>query len=182
MEMMALEGVTPETPPCGEWFVAPGARVVGRVRLGAGASVWFNAVLRGDNELIDIGAGSNIQDGCVVHTDPGHPVRVGAGVTVGHMAILHGCALGDGCLIGMGAVVLNGATVGARSLIGANALVTEGKAIPEGVLAMGQPAKPVRDLTEQEIAGLSASAEKYRRNARRFAAALAPATPGAAQA
>jgi len=172
MELMSLDGVSPEIPADADCFVAPGARLIGAVRLLAGASVWFNAVLRGDNELIEIGEGSNIQDNCTVHTDPGQPVTVGAGVTVGHRAILHGCVVEDGALVGMGAVVLNGARIGARSLLGANALVTEGKAIPEGVLAMGQPARPVRDLTAAELAGLAASAEKYRWNGRRFRAGL----------
>lgn len=179
MTILSLEGVSPDLPADGDFFIAPGAQVIGRVVLRAGASVWFNAVLRGDNEPIEIGEGSNIQDGCVVHTDPGKPVTVGAGVTVGHNAILHGCAIGDGALVGMGAVVLNGAIIGPRSLIGANALVTEGKTFPEGVLIMGQPARVVRDLTAQELAGLEASAAKYRWNARRFSAGLSRSEPPA---
>ncbi|TVQ55889.1 MAG: gamma carbonic anhydrase family protein [Rhodobacteraceae bacterium] len=172
MEILSLDGVTPELPPCGEWFVAPGARLIGRVILRPGASVWFNAVLRGDNEPIEVGEGSNVQDGCVLHTDPGKPLTIGADVTVGHSAILHGCVIGDGSLIGMGAVVLNGARIGRGCLIGANALVTEGKEIPDGSLVMGQPGKVVRALDAEAIAGLRASAERYRWNARRYRSGL----------
>jgi len=172
MELLSLDGLSPETPEDGDLFVAPGARVIGRVRLGAGASVWFNAVLRGDGEPIVIGAGSNIQDNSTVHTDPGCPVHVGPDVTVGHRAILHGCVIGEGALIGMGAVVLNRAVIGPRSLVGANALVTEDKVFPEGVLILGSPARVVRALTPQEIAGLAASAERYRWNARRHRSGL----------
>ena len=116
-------------------------------------------MLRGDNEPIVVGEGSNVQDGCVLHTDMGSPLTIGADCTIGHLAILHGCAIGEGSLVGMGATVLNGAEIGPRALIGAGALVTEGKVIPDGVLVMGRPAKVVRDLTAEEIAGLSRSAE-----------------------
>ncbi|MFN3613596.1 MAG: gamma carbonic anhydrase family protein [Rubrimonas sp.] len=172
MEIMALDGVQPQIDA--DAWVAPGARVIGRVILAAGASVWFNAVLRGDNEPITIGRGSNVQDGTVVHTDPGMPCTVGADVTVGHAAILHGCVVGDGSLIGMGAVILNGARIGKGCLIGANALITEGKEIPDGALVMGQPGKVVRMLTEDERAGLLLSAERYRANAGRYRRGLAP--------
>jgi carbonic anhydrase/acetyltransferase-like protein (isoleucine patch superfamily) len=172
MPLLTLDGVSPILPDSGEYFVAPGAQVIGRVRLAEGASVWFNAVLRGDNELIDVGVGSNLQDGVVCHTDPGKPLTIGADVTVGHMAILHGCTIGDGALIGMGAVVLNGARIGPRCLIGANALITEGKEIPAGSLVMGQPGKVVRALTEDEMAGLAESARRYRANAARYRAGL----------
>lgn len=168
MELLTLDGVSPQTPSDGDYFVAPGARVIGRVTLSAGASVWFNAVLRGDTEPIVVGAGSNIQDGCILHTDPGRPLTIGADVTVGHRAILHGCEIGDGSLVGMGAVVLNGAVVGRGCLIGANALITEGKRIPDGSLVIGQPGKVARSLSPEEIEGLLASAQGYRRNARRF--------------
>jgi carbonic anhydrase/acetyltransferase-like protein (isoleucine patch superfamily) len=157
MEIMALDGVAPDLPESGEWFVAPGARLIGRVILREGASVWFNAVLRGDNEPIEIGEGSNVQDGAVFHTDPGCPLTLGRDVTVGHQAILHGCTVGDG------------------SLIGANALVTEGKEIPDGSLVMGQPGKVVRALDEAAIAGLRESAARYRANAARYRAGLAGA-------
>ncbi len=173
MTVFGLDGVSPEIDP--EAWVAPGAVLVGRIVLAAGASVWFNAVLRGDNEPIEIGEGSNAQDGSVLHTDLGAPLVVGAGCTVGHMAILHGCRIGDGSLIGMGATVLNHAVIGARVLIGAGALVTEGKVIPEGVLVMGRPGRVVRDLTEEEIAGLARSAAGYRANAARYRSGLRPA-------
>lgn len=177
MSLYTLDGVAPDLPTDGEAFVAPGARLIGRVILRAGASVWFNAVLRGDNEPIEVGRGSNVQDGCVLHTDMGFPLTIGPDCTIGHMAILHGCTIGEGALVGMGATVLNGATIGASALIGAGALVTEGRAIPPGVLAVGRPAKPVRDLTEAEIEGLRRSAAGYRMNAARFRAGLAPASP-----
>ena len=172
MPLLTLDGVSPALPEGGAYFVAPGAQVIGRVRLGVEASVWFNAVLRGDNELIDVGDGSNVQDGVVCHTDPGKPLTIGSNVTVGHMAILHGCTIGEGSLIGMGAVVLNGARIGPRCLIGANALITEGKEIPEGSLVMGQPGKVVRALSDAEMAGLAESARRYRENARRYRAGL----------
>lgn len=172
MSLYELDGVAPELPADGEVWIAPGARVIGRVRLGSGASVWFNAVLRGDGEPIEVGAGTNVQDGAVLHTDRGHPCLVGAGVTIGHAAIVHGCTIGDGGLIGMGATVLTGARIGPRTLIGAGALVTEGKEIPGGVLALGRPARVARDLTEAELAGLVRSAEGYRANAARFRAGL----------
>jgi carbonic anhydrase/acetyltransferase-like protein (isoleucine patch superfamily) len=175
MSLYLLDGATPELPADGEVWIAPGARVIGRVILRRGASVWFNAVLRGDNEPIEVGEGSNVQDGCVCHTDMGSPLTVGAQCTIGHMAILHGCTIADGSLIGMGATVLNGARIGPGSLIGAGALVTEGKEIPGGVLAMGRPAKVVRHLSAEEIAGLLRSAAGYRMNAARFRAGLRPA-------
>lgn len=174
MSLYSLDGVTPTVPEDDDYWVAPGARVMGKVTLARGASVWFNAVLRGDNEPIELGEGSNIQDGCVCHTDPGQPLTVGSWVTVGHMAILHGCTIGSGTLVGMGATVLNGARIGSGVLLGAGALVTEGKEIPDGVLAVGRPAKVVRDLGEDEIAGLKRSAERYRANAARYRAGFRP--------
>jgi len=171
MNLYTLDTVAPQTAP--DAWVAPGARLIGRVILGAGASVWFNAVLRGDNEPITIGRGANVQDGCVCHTDMGFPLTVGAECTIGHMAILHGCTIAEGSLVGMGATVLNGAQIGSGVLIGAGALVTEGKAIPDGVLVIGRPAKVVRDLSAEEIAGLRRSAAGYRANAERFRSGLA---------
>lgn len=171
MSLYALEGVAPALAP--DAWVAPGARLMGRVVLEARASVWFNAVLRGDNEPIVVGAGSNVQDGCVCHTDLGYPLTIGPDCTVGHMAILHGCTLEEGSLVGMGAVILNGARIGRGTLIGAGALVAEGKEIPEGVLVLGRPGKVARALTPDEIAGLRRSAAGYRANARRFRAGLA---------
>jgi carbonic anhydrase/acetyltransferase-like protein (isoleucine patch superfamily) len=173
--LYTLDGVAPTFPENGDFWVAPGARLIGWVILEPGASVWFNAVLRGDNEPIRIGAGSNVQDGCVCHTDLGWPLTIGPGCTAGHMAILHGCTVGAGSLIGMGATVLNGAVIGQGALIGAAALVTEGKAIPDGVLAVGRPAKVVRALTAEEEAGLARSAANYRANAVRFRQGLGAA-------
>jgi carbonic anhydrase/acetyltransferase-like protein (isoleucine patch superfamily) len=155
----------------GAW-IAPDAHVIGRVTLGALASIWFGATLRGDNEPIEIGAGANLQERCMVHTDMGFPVTVGRDCTVGHHAILHGCTVEDESLIGMGAIVLNGAVIGRGSLVGAGALVTEGKAIPPGSLVLGSPGKVVRSLDEDALAGLRASAEHYRANAARFRAGL----------
>jgi carbonic anhydrase/acetyltransferase-like protein (isoleucine patch superfamily) len=173
MSLYDLDGVLPALE--GEAWVAPGARLIGRVVLRARASVWFNAVLRGDNEPIVVGEGSNVQDGCVCHTDMGFPLTVGADCTVGHMAILHGCTIGDGSLVGMGATVLNGAVIGRNVLIGAGALITEGKEIPDGTLVIGRPGKVSRDLTAEEIAGLARSAAGYQANAARFRAGLRPA-------
>ncbi|SDL25779.1 gamma carbonic anhydrase family protein [Paracoccus chinensis] len=167
-----LDGIAPEIAP--DAWVAPDAQLIGRIVLEEEASVWWAAVLRGDNEEIRIGRGSNVQDGCVFHTDPGFPLRIGADVTVGHKAILHGCTVGDGALIGMGATILNGAVIGEGALIGAGALVAEGKQIPPGALVMGAPGRVVRQLDEAAIAGLRQSAARYRANAARFRAGLRP--------
>lgn len=150
-------------------WTAPNATLIGRVRLQANASVWFGAVLRGDNELIDIGEGSNVQDGTVMHTDMGSPLTLGKGVTVGHNAMLHGCTVGDFSLVGINAVILNGARIGKHCIIGANALIAEGKEIPDGSLVMGSPGKVVRELTEQQKRMLEASAAHYVHNAQRYA-------------
>jgi carbonic anhydrase/acetyltransferase-like protein (isoleucine patch superfamily) len=174
MTVYALNGIRPELPGPEQYWIADSAQVVGRVRLLEGASVWFGAVLRGDNEWIEVGAGSNIQDNCVLHTDIGFPLTVGPGCTVGHRAMLHGCTIGRGTLVGMGATVLNGARIGENCLIGANTLVPEGREIPDGVLAIGSPAKVARPLRSEEIAGLKLSALNYFKNARRFAAELEP--------
>ena len=155
-------------------WVAPNAVLVGKVRLQAGASVWFNAVLRGDNELIDIGEHSNVQDGAVMHTDMGFPLTLGKGVTVGHNAMLHGCSVGDYSLIGINAVILNGAKIGKHCIIGANSLIPEGKVIPDGSLVMGSPGKVVRELTEQQKQMLEASAAHYVHNAQRYSRELVP--------
>ena len=149
-------------------WVAPGCHVIGDVTMAAGASVWFGAVLRGDNEVIAVGAGSNIQENCVLHTDMGFPLTIGAGCTIGHKAMLHGCSIGKNSLIGMGAMVLNGAVIGKNCLIGAGALITEGKVIPDGSLVMGVPGKVVRELDGAAITGLQASAIHYSENAARF--------------
>lgn len=166
----ALDGTAPEIDP--DAWVAPDANVIGRIVLAAGSSVWFGSTLRGDNEPIVVGEASNIQENCVLHTDIGAPLMIGANVTVGHKAMLHGCTIGDGCLIGMGATVLNGAVIGEGSLIGAGALITEGKEIPPGSLVMGSPGKVVRDLDDAMKARLIQSAESYRANAARFRAGL----------
>ena len=155
----------------GAW-VADSAQVIGRVELGENASVWFGSILRGDTELLAIGRGSNVQDGSVLHADVGYPLRLGANVTIGHQATLHGCTVGDGSLIGIQAVVLNGARIGKHCLVGAGALVTEGKVFPDGSLILGSPAKAVRPLTPQQIDELQRSAEHYVANAKRFAAGL----------
>jgi carbonic anhydrase/acetyltransferase-like protein (isoleucine patch superfamily) len=154
-------------------WTAPTATLVGKVRLDAGASVWFGAVLRGDNELIHIGENSNVQDGTVMHTDMGYPLNIGRSVTIGHNAMLHGCSVGDFSLIGINAVVLNGAKIGKYCIIGANALIPEGKEIPDGSLVMGSPGKVVRELTEQQKKMLEASAAHYVHNAQRYARDLA---------
>ncbi|MEZ5558324.1 MAG: gamma carbonic anhydrase family protein [Pseudomonadales bacterium] len=156
----------------GEFWVADSAMVMGSVLLRKRASVWFNAVLRGDNDLITIGEGSNIQDGSVLHTDPGCPLVIGRNVTVGHKVMLHGCEIGDNSLIGINAVVLNRAKIGRNCLIGANALITEGKEIPDNSMVLGAPGKVVRELSAQEIEGLRRSAEHYWENACRFARGL----------
>ncbi len=172
MTIYALDGVRPDMPEEGRYWVAPNASLMGKVRLKADASVWFGAILRGDNEWIEIGEGSNVQDGCVFHTDMGYPLTIAPGCTIGHMAILHGCTIGENSLVGMGATVLNGVRVGKNCLIGANALVPEGRDIPDGSLVIGSPAKVVRELSADEIAGLRKSAEHYAQNGRRYAAGL----------
>ena len=156
----------------GAW-VAESAQVIGRVALGADASVWFGAVLRGDNEWITLGARSNVQDGSVLHTDMGSPLTLGDDVTVGHQAMLHGCTVGDGSLIGIQAVLLNGARIGKHCLVGAGALVTEGKEFPDGSLIVGSPARLLRPVTEQELARMARGAAHYVDNARRYASTMA---------
>jgi carbonic anhydrase/acetyltransferase-like protein (isoleucine patch superfamily) len=153
-------------------FVAPNATIIGNVRLQPEASVWFNCVIRGDNELIEIGPGSNVQDGSVLHTDPGFPLMIGRGVTVGHKVMLHGCTIGDNSLIGIGSTVLNGARIGSNCLVGASALITEGKSFPDGTVILGTPAKVVRELSDEEIAGLKETASHYVENAARYLASL----------
>jgi len=155
----------------GAW-AAPSADLIGDVRLGRRASVWFGAVIRADNTPILIGAESNIQDGAVGHSDPGAPLVIGAGVTVGHQAILHGCTIGDGCLVGMGARILNGAVLGANCLVGAGALITEGKIFEPGMLVVGAPARAIRPLSDEQIAMLAMSAAHYADKAADYAARL----------
>jgi carbonic anhydrase/acetyltransferase-like protein (isoleucine patch superfamily) len=175
-----LDGIAPTIDP--DSWIAPDAHVIGRIVIGAGASVWFGAVLRGDNETISVGPGSNVQEHCVLHTDMGFPLSIGADCTIGHRAILHGCTIGAGSLIGMGATVMNGARIGRGCLIGAGALVPEGREVPDGALVMGAPGKVVRMLDEAAQERLSRSAAGYVANMRRFRAGLAPvghpAAPG----
>ncbi len=168
----ALDGLSPEIGA--DVWIAPTAAVIGRVVLAVAANIWFGAVLRGDQEEIWVGAGSNVQENSVLHTDTGYPLRIGANCTVGHKAMLHGCTIGDGTLIGMGATVLNGAKIGRGCLIGACALITEGKEIPDGSLVMGAPGRVIRLLDAEARDRLLASAEHYRTNARRFAKGLIP--------
>ncbi len=151
-----------------ETWVAPTASVIGNVDLQANSSVWFGAVIRGDNERITVGQGSNVQENVVIHTDPGFPVKIGKNCTIGHSAIIHGCVIDEQSLIGMGATILNGAKIGKNCLIGAGALVTEGKEVPDGSLVIGRPAKVVRTLDEETIHSLLKSAETYQKNAERF--------------
>lgn len=170
---MAIYRLGDDTPrlAAGAW-VADTARVIGRVAMGADASVWFGAVLRGDNEWITLGARSNVQDGSVLHTDMGSPLTLGDDVTVGHQAMLHGCSIGDGSLVGIQAVVLNGARIGKGCLVGAGALVTEGKEFPDGSLIVGSPAKFLRLLNDDDRARMAHGAAHYVANARRYAANL----------
>jgi carbonic anhydrase/acetyltransferase-like protein (isoleucine patch superfamily) len=172
MTIYALDGLIPEFPSDGDYWVAPDANVMGKVVLHSGASVWFGATLRGDTELISVGPGSNIQENSVLHTDLGFPLTIGANCTIGHKAMLHGCTIGDQSLVGMGAMVMNGAVIGRNCLIGAGALVTEGKQIPDGSLVLGAPGKVARQLDEAAIAGLLQSALHYQDNMRRFRAGL----------
>ena len=178
MPLYLLDGRLPQLPPEGHYWIAPDANVIGDVRLGRDVSVWFGAVLRGDNEPIRIGARTNIQELSVLHTDMGSPLEIGEDCTIGHNAILHGCAIGDGSLIGMGAVVLNGARIGRGCLIGARALVTEGKTFPDHTLIMGSPAKASRTLDADAIDGIRRSAAHYVDNWRRFASGLNSIDPG----
>ncbi|MCP8883331.1 gamma carbonic anhydrase family protein [Devosia sp. XJ19-1] len=173
MPVYTLDGVAPRIDENVGW-IAPTAVLVGDVVVGPEVGIWFGVVARGDIETISIGARTNVQENCVLHTDRGFPLNIGANVTVGHSAIVHGCTIGDNTLIGMGATVLNGAVIGKNCLIGANALVTEGKVIPDNSLVMGAPAKVVREIDAEGVAGLAASADRYVNNAKRFAAGMKP--------
>lgn len=178
MPQYLLDGIAPAIDP-EVAFIAPDAVLVGKVEVGADAGIWFGVMARGDNEPIVIGPRTNIQEHVVLHTDMGFPLTIGAGCTIGHRAMLHGCTIGDNTLIGMGAIVLNGAQIGRDCLIGAGALVTEGKIIPDGSLVVGSPGKVIRPLDAQAIARLAQSADNYVANARRFAGGLeaVPAHP-----
>ena len=176
MTLFALGEHAPVLPEDGDFWIAPDANVIGRVTLASASSVWFGSTLRGDNEPIEIGHGTNLQENCVVHTDPGFPVKIGANCTIGHKAMIHGCTIGDGTLVGMGATILNGAVIGEGSLIGAGALVTEGKEIPPGSLVMGMPGKVVRELGAEGRAQNLEAAEVYRNRMRVYRERLRPLT------
>lgn len=168
MALYTLAEYAPQLPEDDQFWIAESAQVIGKVKIGKDVGIWFGAVLRGDNELIDVGAGSNVQEGCTLHTDMGYPLSIGSGCTIGHNAILHGCQIGNNSLIGMGAIVLNGAKIGENCIIGAGALVTEGKIIEDNSLAVGSPARVVRHLDEAGAAALKQSAQSYVENAKRF--------------
>ena len=169
MTLYSLENNQPSLPEDGRSFwIAPDANVIGRVHVGKLVSIWFGATIRGDNECVTIGAGTNIQENSVLHSDPGFPLVLGQNCTVGHMAIVHGCTIANGTLIGMGATVLNGARVGKNCLVGARALVTEGREIPDETLAIGMPAKVIRKLTDEEILANAQIARHYQENILRY--------------
>jgi len=169
-----LDGQRPELPLEGRYWIAPSAAVIGKVRLKNDSSVWFNAVMRGDNEWIELGERSQIQDNATLHTDMGFPLTIGPDCIIGHNVILHGCTIGERVLIGMGAIVLNGARIGAGSLVGAGALVTEGKEFPERSLIVGSPARVIRSLDDAAVAAIAAGADIYVRNFKRFAKGMKP--------
>jgi carbonic anhydrase/acetyltransferase-like protein (isoleucine patch superfamily) len=168
MTLYVLDGHRPDI--ASDSWIAPDANVIGKVVIESGSSVWFGCTLRGDNEVIWINEGSNLQEQCVLHTDMGFPLTVGAGCTIGHKTMLHGCTIGENTLIGMGAIVLNGAKIGSNCLIGAGALITENKTIPDGSLVVGAPGKIIRSLDDKEIMSLEQSALHYQQNAARFMA------------
>lgn len=176
MPLYELDGIAPEVPDTREYWIAPNAILVGRVRLLKNASIWFGAVLRGDNDWITVGENSNVQDLTVVHTDPGAPVSIGADVTIGHRVILHSATIGDGSLVGMGSTILNRARIGRNCLVGANTLVTEGKEFPDGTMILGSPARVARELKDGELAMLKISSAGYVHNHQRFRARLKPAS------
>lgn len=172
MPIYALDGTAPGFVDRASNWLAPDAVLIGNIVIERDVSIWFGACLRGDNEPIRIGEGTNVQEHSIMHTDPGFALTIGRGCTIGHRALLHGCTIGDNSLIGMGAIVLNGARIGANSLVGAGALVTEGKEFPDNSLIVGSPAKVIRTLDEAAIARLRSSAEHYVRNGKRFIAGL----------
>jgi carbonic anhydrase/acetyltransferase-like protein (isoleucine patch superfamily) len=174
MTVYTLGDAKPNLPGAGNYWIAPSATVLGRVRLLKDASVWFAATVRGDNEWITIGEGSNVQDGSVLHTDPGAPLTIGKGVTIGHMVMLHGCTIGDGSLVGIGSIILNRTRIGKNCLIGANTLITEGKDIPDNSVVMGAPGKVVRQTDDALRAMLKYSAEHYVENWKRYASDMRP--------
>ncbi|HEX3506474.1 MAG TPA: gamma carbonic anhydrase family protein [Xanthobacteraceae bacterium] len=169
-----LDGHRPELPGEGQYWIAPNATVIGKVRMKSETSVWFGAVLRGDNEWIELGERSQIQDNATLHTDPGYPMTIGPNCVIGHNVVLHGCTIGANCLIGMGAIVLNGARIPENCLVGAGALITEGKTYPVGSLIVGSPARVLRPLEEGDIKMIAAGADIYVRRFKQYAKALKP--------
>jgi carbonic anhydrase/acetyltransferase-like protein (isoleucine patch superfamily) len=174
MSLFELDGERVTTPGDGHYWVAPTAVVIGKVILDEDASVWFGSVIRGDNEPIRIGPRSNVQEGCVLHTDPGFPLTIEADCTIGHMVMLHGCTIGRGSLIGIGSILLNGVRIGEECLVGANTLIPEGKEIPPRSMVLGSPGKIVRQLTDEDVARFGGAAGRYVKNWKRFAAGLKP--------
>jgi carbonic anhydrase/acetyltransferase-like protein (isoleucine patch superfamily) len=172
MPLHAIDGKAPGFEDADSNWIAPDATLIGDIRVGRNAGFWFGVVIRGDNEPIVIGADTNVQEHTVMHTDPGFPLTIGRGCTIGHRALLHGCTIGDNSLIGMGAIVLNGAKIGRNCLVGAGALVTEGKEFPDNSLIVGSPARVVRELDDAAVARLRGSAAHYVANAKRFKAGL----------
>ena len=172
MALYELDGVKVQTPGPGRFWVAENAIVIGNVEIGDDVSIWFGTVVRGDNDRIKIGAGSNIQDLCMLHVDPGFPIDIGENCGIGHKVILHGCTIGRGSLIGMGSIIMNGAVIGEGCLIGANTLISEGKTIPPRSLVMGAPGKVVRELTEADLPRVSRGIDFYRRNWRKYSVGL----------
>lgn len=168
MAIYELDGVRPTLPESGNYWIADTAVVIGNTILHDDSSVWFNAAIRGDNEAIEIGARSNVQENCVLHVDPGFPMKIGANCTIGHKVMLHGCTIGQGSLVGMGAIVLNGAEIGEGSLVGAGALVPEGKTYPPRSLILGTPGKVVRELSDKDLAMIQRGVETYVRRWRQF--------------
>jgi carbonic anhydrase/acetyltransferase-like protein (isoleucine patch superfamily) len=172
MAIYELDGRAPELPDDGQYFIAETAAVIGKVRLKTAASVWFGAVIRGDNEWIEIGEGSNVQDNATCHTDLGFPLTIGNNCTVGHNVILHGCTLQDGALVGMGAIVMNGAVIGRGSIVGAGAVITEGKQFPDHSLIIGAPARVIRTLEPDQVTRMGSAARFYVGNGPRFKTGL----------
>jgi len=172
MAIFELDGQAPDLPGDGNYFIAETASVIGKVRLKAAASVWFGAVLRGDSEWIELGEGTNVQDGATCHTDPGFPLTIGANCTIGHNVILHGCTLEEGVLIGMGAIVMNGAKLGRNCIVGAGSVITEGKEFPERALIVGAPARVLRTLNSDQVEKMGMGAKFYAANGARFAKGL----------
>lgn len=172
MAIYSLDGIEPKLPAGEQYWIADSASVIGKISVSKDVSIWFGAVLRGDNEWINLGEGANIQENCTLHTDMGFPLTIGKGCTIGHNVILHGCTLGDNTLIGMGATVLNGAKIGSNCIVGAGALVTEGKEIPDNSLVVGAPARVIREISEVTAQTLKEGADNYVENAKRFRSGL----------